>query len=423
LTTEDRVNKGKMRYQVSANNKNITGTINLPASKSISNRALIINALNYSPFPLRNLSDSDDTKVLAAALNSNTNKFDIGHAGTAMRFLTAFLAKIVGEWEITGSERMQQRPIGILADALIQLGARIEYTQNEGCPPLKILGSHLKGKTIELDGSISSQYISALLLIAPTIENGLTLKLTGAITSRSYILLTLELMAKFGIQYQWKENEISIREQHYFPMDFTVEADWSGASYWYQILALVETGEILLENLQLKSLQGDAQISSWFEQFGVFSTQKEDGILLSKKEIITPEKLTLDFIENPDMAQTMACLCVAKEIPFHFTGLKTLKIKETDRIDALQKELAKFGAVLTEPTNGELAWNGEIDVTIKIENPIIETYHDHRMALSFAPMALAGINLQINEPMVITKSYPNFWEDLRTVGFEVSETL
>ena len=217
-----------MRYQISAANKSITGSINLPASKSISNRALIINALNYSPYPLNNLSDSDDTKVLAAALTSNTNKFDIGHAGTAMRFLTAFLAKIVGEWEITGSERMQQRPISILVDALNSLGAQIKYTKAEGFPPLKILGSNLSGKTMELDGSISSQYISALLLIAPTITNGLTLKLKGEITSRSYIKLTLELMAKFGIQYQWEGNEIFVAEQHYFPMDFTVEADWSG---------------------------------------------------------------------------------------------------------------------------------------------------------------------------------------------------
>lgn len=410
-----------MKYQVSTSNKNITGNINLPASKSISNRVLIINALNYSPYPLHNLSDSDDTKVLAAALNSNTSKFDIGHAGTAMRFLTAFLAKIVGEWEITGSERMQQRPIEILVSALNQMGAKIEYLKNEGCPPLKIFGSHLKGRTIELDGSISSQYISALLLIAPTIENGLTLKLTGDITSRSYIQLTLGLMARFGIQHQWKGNEIIVQEQHYLPMDFTIEADWSGASYWYQILALVESGEILLENLQLKSLQGDANIESWFNQFGVFSTQKKNGVLLSKKENITPKKLTLDFIENPDIAQTIACLCVAKKIPFQFTGLKTLKIKETDRITALQNELAKFGAKLTEPTHGELTWNGEIDLISKEENPIIKTYHDHRMALAFAPMVLAGFNLQIEEPMVVTKSYPCFWEDLKKVGFEIKE--
>ena len=412
-----------MIYEISIKNRIIKATINLPSSKSISNRTLIINALCYSPYALQNLCDSDDTLVLSAALNSNNNKFDVGHAGTAMRFLTAFLAKIVGEWEVTGSERMQQRPISILVDALISLGAQIEYTKNVGFPPLKILGSNLTGKTIELDGSVSSQYISALLLIAPTIENGLTLKLKGEITSRSYISLTLKLMAKFGIQYRWEGNEITVPEQNYFPHEFTVEADWSGASYWYEILSMCESGEILLKNLQLESLQGDANIAGWFTQFGVYSIQKSDGVLLTKTENSVPEQLNHDFIENPDVAQTMACLCVAKKIPFHFTGLKTLKIKETDRISALQNELAKFGVELTEPAPGELAWNGKINSSAIIENPLIETYHDHRMALAFAPMALTGIKLQINDPMVVTKSYPGFWDDLKNAGFTVSEIV
>jgi 3-phosphoshikimate 1-carboxyvinyltransferase len=410
-----------MKYQVKANQNTINQQINLPASKSISNRVLIINALCYNPYPVKNLSDSDDTRVLQQALFSNQSKFDIGHAGTAMRFLTAFLSKIVGEWEVTGSERMKQRPIGILVNALIELGARIEYLDKEGFPPLKIFGSHLKGKTLELDGSISSQYISALLMIAPTIENGLVLKLKGDITSRSYIELTLKLMARFGIQHKWEGSTITVPEQNYFPGEFTVEADWSGASYWYQMLALAEKGEVLLKNLQLDSLQGDAHISDWFEQFGIFSEQKKEGVLLSKKVQIQPEKLALDFIENPDVAQTFACLCVAKKVPFHFSGLKTLKIKETDRISALQNELAKFGATLTEPAEGELAWDGNIDASKVEKIPLIETYHDHRMALAFAPMALAGYTLEIDDPMVVTKSYPPFWEDLKKVGFEVNE--
>lgn len=408
-----------MKYQLSAKKDIIKANINLPASKSISNRALIINALSYNPYPIQNLSDSDDTVVLAKALFSNQSKFDIGHAGTAMRFLTAFLAKIVGEWEITGSERMQQRPITILVDALIKLGAKIEYLKSDGCPPLKIFGSHLSGQTLELDGSISSQYISALLLIAPTIKNGLTLKLNGNITSQSYIKLTLELMAQFGIQYSWENNEITVPEQKYFPMDFTCEADWTGASYWYQILSLANSGEVLLENLKLNSLQGDANISVWFEQFGVFSSQQEKGVLISKKDNIQPKKLALDFIENPDIAQTMACLCVAKNIPFHFTGLKTLKIKETDRIAALQNELKKLGAQLIEPENGELEWNGIL--AEKEENPLIETYHDHRMALAFSPLVLSGISMQVNNPLVVTKSYPGFWNDLRKIGFDIFE--
>ena len=410
-----------MIYKVSANSKTIHADISLPSSKSISNRALIINALSYSPYPLRNLSDSDDTKILQAALYSNHSKFDIGHAGTAMRFLTAFLAKIVGSWEVTGSERMQQRPISILVDALRELGAKIEYIKNEGFPPLRITGSHLSGKTIELDGSISSQYISALLLIAPTLENGLTLKLAGEITSRSYIELTLGLMARFGVQYHWEENTITVPEQNYFPLDFTVESDWSGASYWYEILAMCDSGEVFLENLELDSLQGDAGIADWFNPFGIVSRQQDGGVLLSKTENHVPEKLTRDFIENPDVAQTMACLCVTKNIPFHFSGLKTLKIKETNRIAALQNELAKFGAEITEPSEGELAWDGKINPENCTEKPLIETYHDHRMALAFAPMALAGKPVFIDDPMVITKSYPDFWNDLKKVGFTVSE--
>lgn len=411
-----------MKYQISVSKTKIEGRINLPASKSISNRVLIINALSYSPYPVRNLSDSDDTKVLLNALFSNQNKFDIGHAGTAMRFLTAFISKIVGEWEITGSERMKQRPIKILVDALNELGAKIEYTENEGFPPLKIFGSHLKGKTLKLDGSVSSQYISALLMIAPTIENGLNLNLTGEITSRSYIELTLKLMEKFGVRHKWKENTIYVPEQKYFPMDFTVEADWSGASYWYEIMALAENGEIFLENLLLESLQGDANIAEWFSQIGVESVQHEDGVLLKKGDSEPLQKLILDFIENPDIAQTMACLCVAKRIPFYFTGLKTLKIKETNRIAALQNELAKFGAKLIEPKNGELEWDGQIDLQINKETPVVKTYHDHRMALAFAPMAMAGMQFEIEDPMVVTKSYPGFWEDLESVGFEVGES-
>ena len=410
-----------MKFEVSVKNKIIKATVNLPSSKSISNRALIINALCYNPYPLHNLSDSDDTVVLSEAFNSNKNIFDIGHAGTAMRFLTAFLAKIVGEWEITGSERMQQRPISILVDALKSLGAQIEYTKNEGFPPLKILGSHLTGKIIKLDGSVSSQYISALLLIAPTIENGLTIKLTGNVTSQSYIELTLKLMARFGIQYRWEENVITVPEQNYFPREFTVEADWSGASYWYEILSLCDSGEILLKNLELESLQGDANIADWFKQFGVQSIQKDNGVLLIKKENISPKKLVQNFIENPDVAQTMACLCVAKKIPFHFLGLKTLKIKETDRISALQNELAKFGSELIEPAAGELSWNGLLGLNTHVENPVIETYHDHRMALAFAPMVLAGYQIQINDPLVVTKSYPGFWDDLKIAGFSVTE--
>lgn len=411
-----------MHYLISKKEKTIRGKIKLPSSKSISNRVLIINALSYNPFPASNLSDSDDTKVLFKALFSNKSTFDIGHAGTAMRFLTAFLSKIVGEWTVTGSARMKQRPIGILVDALNQLGAKIEYMENNGFPPLKIYGSHLKGKTIELDGSISSQYISALLMIAPTIENGLILKLKGEITSRSYIELTLKLMQQFGIQYKWTGNQITVPEQKYLPLEYTVEADWSGASYWYQMAALSNTCDLFLENLKLDSLQGDSKIAEWFEKFGVVSKQSENGVRIVNGKQNLPGKLTLDFIENPDMAQTFACLCVALKIPFHFKGLKTLKIKETDRIAALQNELAKIGAILEEPENGALIWNGKINPLKSNKIPEILTYHDHRMALAFAPMALAGYTFYIENPEVVSKSYPNFWDDLKTVGFNIEKS-
>ncbi|NOY96929.1 MAG: 3-phosphoshikimate 1-carboxyvinyltransferase [Chlorobi bacterium] len=411
-----------MKYQISAPINKIESSIKLPSSKSISNRVLIINSLSNSLSPARNLSDSDDTKIMKQVLNSNSSKFDIGHAGTAMRFLTAFLSKIVGQWEITGSQRMKQRPIGILVDTLRKLGAKIEYIENEGYPPLRIWGSHLKGGVIELDGSISSQYITALLLIAPTLEGGLTLKLKNRITSRSYIELTLKLMEEFGIRYSWEGNEIRVEEQDYLPVDFSVEADWSGASYWYQIAALCDEAKIQLENLGLPSIQGDAAIAKWFEAFGVISKKSGNGLLLIKKGGQQPQQLSLNFTDNPDMAQTMAVLNVAKKVPFHFSGLETLKIKETNRIAALQNELAKFGATLTEPSHGELAWDGTVNESGIQKKPVIDTYNDHRMAMAFAPMALAGHSLQIADPLVVTKSYPKYWDDLQQVGFTVNET-
>ncbi len=409
-----------MQYRIKKTDRSLKGEITLPSSKSISNRILIINSLSYSPYEIGNLSDSDDTRVLQSLLNSGTNHFDIGHAGTAMRFLTAFLSKIVGEWTLTGSERMRQRPIGILVDALRKLGASIEYTENEGFPPLRIHGSSLKGGVIELDGSISSQYISALLMIAPTVRGGMTLKLINQITSKPYIELTLQLMKKFGIHYDWIGNEIRIGEQNYTPVKFTVEADWSGASYWYAMAALSDECDLLLRGLHLQSLQGDAAQAEWFNRyFGVHSKQEGNDVRLSKLNTPGPECIEIDFIENPDIAQTFAVLAVCSKIPFHFKGLATLKIKETDRIQALQTELSKFGATLTEPKNGELAWDGKVKQSMIIQPPIIGTYHDHRMALAFAPAVMVNPEIIIDDPQVITKSYPAFWEDLKKVGFRI----
>lgn len=409
-----------MQYKITKADKILEGEIILPSSKSISNRILILNSLSYSPYDIDNLSDSDDTKVMEAVLNSGTNHFDIGHAGTAMRFLTAFLSKIVGEWTITGSERMQQRPVGILVDALRKLGASIEYTGNEGFPPLRITGTALKGGVIELDGSVSSQYISALLMIAPTVQGGMTLKLLNQVTSRPYIELTLKLMKKFGIRHTWIRNEIRIDEQPYHPVKFTVEADWSGASYWYAMAALSDECNLLLKGLRLQSLQGDASQAEWFSKyFGVRSKQEGKDVRLTKTNTPDQERVELDFIENPDIAQTFAVLAVCKKIPFHFKGLLTLKIKETDRIGALQTELARFGAVLTEPKNGELAWDGTFDHRLVNHPPVVQTYHDHRMALAFAPAALAYPEIIIDDPQVISKSYPGYWDDLKKVGFRI----
>jgi len=412
-----------MQYTITKTDKILEGEITLPSSKSISNRVLIINSLSYSPYSIENLSDSDDTRVLEEVLNGNTTHFDIGHAGTAMRFLTAFLSKIAGEWTVTGSERMQQRPIGILVDALRQLGASIEYTGEEGFPPLRILGSALTGTVIELDGSISSQYISALLMIAPTIRGGMTLKLLNQITSKPYIELTLQLMNQFGVTYTWIGNEIKIEEQRYEPVNFSVEADWSGASYWYAMAALSDQCNLLLNGLRLESLQGDSSQSEWFrEYFGVLSVQEGNNVRLTKITIPEPKNIAINFIENPDIAQTFAVLAVCKKIPFHFKGLLTLKIKETNRILALQQEISKFGATLDEPSNGDLAWNGTIDQNLVEYPPVIKTYHDHRMALAFAPAAMVYPQICIEDPEVITKSYPGYWEDLKKIGFGIVES-
>lgn len=398
----------------------LSGNISLPTSKSISNRVLIINALSYSPYLVRNLSDCDDSVVMDRVLHSNDNRFDIGHAGTAMRFLAAYLSKIAGEWHITGSERMKQRPISVLVDALRSMGALIEYTGQEGYPPLKITGTALRGGTLELDGSISSQYISALLMVAPTLQGGLTLTLQNQVTSASYIDMTLRLMKKFGITSDWTGNTIRIGEQSYTPVPYSVEADWSAASYWYAMAALAGNSNLFLEGLQLDSLQGDSAQASWFEQyFGVHSRQEGDGVRLTKSGQADTGEIHLDFIENPDLAQTFVVLCLCRKQPFRFAGLKTLKIKETNRIAALMNECAKFGALLQEPAEGELSWDGAFSLPVMEKDPLVETYHDHRMAMAFSLLAFGRDQVRIGDAMVVTKSYPHFYQDLEKAGFRV----
>ena len=408
-----------MKYLIKAPEERLRASVQLPASKSISNRALILNALSYSPYDIQNLSDCDDTEVMVKELNSDSRDFDIKAAGTAMRFLTAFLSKIVGEWTITGTERMKNRPIKLLVDALNSLGARIEYIEKEGYPPLRIFGSALQGGEISLAGGVSSQYISALLMIAPLMEKGLTLHLEGNIISRPYINLTLQLMEQFGVKAIWNGQTIKILPQEYKPIRFTVESDWSAASYWYSIMALSKNAEIELLGLFKNSLQGDAAGAKLFAQLGVGTTFTDRGVVL-KYNGNAVKKLIYNFVNEPDLAQTFVVTCVLLNIPFRFTGLQSLKIKETDRIEALKTELRKLGYLLTDSNDSILEWNGE-----RCEpeaDPIIATYEDHRMAMAFAPAALVlPKGLKVADPEVVTKSYPAYWEDLRKAGFALIE--
>ncbi|MFA8435642.1 MAG: 3-phosphoshikimate 1-carboxyvinyltransferase [Marinifilaceae bacterium] len=407
-----------MKYLLSKSNPKLEGEITIPASKSISNRVLIINALSYSGAPVQNLSDCEDTRRMQSVMYSNTNVFDVGDAGTTMRFLTAYLAKVVGEWTLTGSERMKERPIGVLVDALNELGAQITYQEKEGYPPLKIFGSNLTGSVVTLDGGTSSQYISALLLIAPTLEKGLNIKLKGKIVSRPYIQMTLKMMEEFGVKSVFKGNEIRVEHQNYSVTPYTVEGDWSGVSYWYAMMALAEGGKLKLNGLRKNSIQGDAGLIPLFEKLGVKTVFSKRGMHIEKcDESVT--KFVQNFSDMPDLAQTFAVCCAIKGIPFRFTGLETLKIKETDRIQALINELGKLGYVLTEPEDGALAWDGTRKEAE--ENAVISTYRDHRMAMAFAPVAILLPGIAIDQPDVVGKSYPNFWEQLRQVDFQIEE--
>jgi 3-phosphoshikimate 1-carboxyvinyltransferase len=391
---------------------NITARIDLPGSKSISNRALILNALSYSPYDILNLSECDDTRVTLDALESDNTTFDIGAAGTAMRFLTAFLSKTVGEWVITGSERMKNRPVKLLVDALNTLGARIEYIEKEGYPPLRIFGSALTGGEIHLNGSVSSQYISALMMIAPLMQKGLKIYLDGKIISKPYIEMTIQMMQEFGVGFELTENTIVIEPQDYIPIEYTVESDWTAASYWYEMLSLVGKGNIFLNGLYQESYQGDCIVADIFEQLGIHTAYLSEGVLLTSIKCIS-QGMEYDFTNQPDLAQTLAVTCCLKGIPFIFSGLQSLKIKETDRIAALKNELRKLGFVLTESGEGMLAWDGEL--CNPAEKIVIKTYDDHRMAMAFTPAAVF-YPISIENPEVVSKSYPGFWKDIEKIG-------
>lgn len=392
--------------------------IQLPSSKSICNRALIINALAQKHALLKNLSDCDDTRVLIRALQDMPDTIDIGAAGTAMRFLTAYLSVNQGTHILTGTTRMQQRPIGILVDALREAGACVEYAGKEGYPPLRITGSLLTHNELTLPGNVSSQYISALLMIGPSLPNGLTLTLTGTVISRPYIDLTLGLMQAFGAHARWQdENQLSVEARPYqAPASYYIESDWSAASYWYEICALMPEAEIELPGLFRKSLQGDAQVARLFYSLGVETRYENDKVVLTQSGTKT-SRMEYDFINQPDLAQTFAVTCALLDIPFRFSGLQSLKIKETDRMAALINEMKKLGYALRETDGSVLTWNGER--CIPDSHPRIDTYEDHRMAMAFAPACIPLTHLSINNPQVVSKSYPHYWDDLRRAGFKI----
>jgi len=402
--------KDKLDKKLNYIAKRVEGEVAISGSKSESNRLLILKNL-YPDLQLKNLSDSDDTKHLQEALVSDADVIDIGHAGTAMRFLTAYYAVNEGkEVILTGSERMQNRPVKILVDALRILGANIEYVKKEGYPPLKIKGKKLTKSKVSIQGNISSQYISALLLIASSLENGLEIELLGEITSVPYIKMTLALLDQLGISQSWKGNIIKINlAKKIDEKVITVESDWSSASYFYSLVAISENGKVILSSYKKDSLQGDSSLIDIYKHFGVKTEFVGDSVHLSK-QIIDVKPLILDLRNSPDLAQTIVVTCFALGIACDITGLHTLKIKETDRLVAMQVELEKLGASV-EITDKSL----HLKTSDKInKNIAIDTYQDHRMAMAFAPLALKA-PIIINEAEVVSKSFTSFWEDLDKV--------
>lgn len=402
----------------------------LPASKSISNRALIINALAGNGNEPENLSDCDDTNVMVAALRDMPYEINIKAAGTAMRFTTAYLSVTEGEHVITGTERMRHRPIGVLVNALRRLGADIEYVGEQGFPPLRVRGHRLEGGELEIAGNVSSQYISALLMIGPVMRHGLTLRLMGDIISRPYIDLTICMMKEFGAEVFWADAAtIKVMPKAYEARPYFIENDWSASSYWYEIATLMKKQgndcEISLNGLMDGSRQGDSAVKYMFSVLGTKT-------IFQTREKLNPTKVTLhlqqtdmprfdfDFINQPDLAQTLVVTTALMGIPFRFSGLQTLRIKETDRIAALKTEMKKLGYIIDDSEEGVLSWNGDMCTTH--ENPIIDTYEDHRMAMAFAPAAIMIPGLRINNPEVVSKSYPEFWDELRAAGFNITET-
>ena len=375
-----------------------------------------------------NLSDCDDTKVIIRALSHRPEVIDIKAAGTAMRFMTAYLSVTEGEHTITGTERMKHRPIGVLVDALRYLGAEIEYAGEKGFPPLRIRGRQLEGGRLEIPGNVSSQYISALLMIAPVLSKGLEMKLTGGIVSRPYIDLTLHLMHQFGVSAEWTDiDSITVKPQPYRQRPYTIENDWTAASYWYEVLALTDElgAKVVLPGMMDGSRQGESAVRYIFSLLGIktaFADREADRLTdatLTRHSCML-NRMDYDFTNQPDLAQTLIATCPVLGIPFHFTGLGSLRIKETDRIEAMKTEMEKLGYILHADSGTELSWEG--DRCEPAAQPVIDTYEDHRMAMSFAPLAIRLGRIGINHPEVVSKSYPHYWNDLRKAGFHIVQT-
>lgn len=421
-----------MRYKITAPYQ-INTSIHLPASKSISNRALVISAMAHDAsgetliLP-SNLSNCDDTEVIVNALKDMPEIIDIKAAGTAMRFMTAYLSLKAGETHtLTGTERMQHRPIKILVDGLRKLGANIEYVKEEGYPPLRIRGERLKGGKLEIPGNVSSQYISALLMVGPMMSDGLRLTLVGDIVSRPYIDLTLCTMRDYGASVEWTSiDTIEVKPVPYKSRPYIIENDWSAASYWYQMMALFSNDNchVQLNGLMDGSRQGDSQVKYMFSMLGVktvFDTKEQlvPTIVNLSSHDRTIHRMDFDFTHQPDLAQTLIATCLACGLHFHFRGLASLKIKETDRIMAMKREMKRLGYIIHDYNDCELRWDGER--CHPEDDAIIRTYDDHRMAMSIAPMSIVHGPLIIDSPEVVSKSYPHYWHDLASAGFDISQ--
>ncbi|TDK41936.1 3-phosphoshikimate 1-carboxyvinyltransferase [Algoriphagus formosus] len=391
--------------------------IPLPSSKSESNRVLIIDALTEGQNQIHNLAEARDTQTMIRLLQTNPPIFDVLDAGTTMRFLTAFAAATNQNKVMTGTPRMCQRPIGILVEALRSIGAEIHYMNEEGFPPLAIHGMKEQSQNrVKIRGDVSSQYISAMLMIAPTLPLGLEIELEGKVGSRTYIEMTLQLMEKFGVSHSWEDNLISVKPQKYQSGTFSVESDWSGASYWFSLLACADEGTFFLKGLKEDSLQGDSEIVRIMENFGIKSTFKEGGLLIEKQKVKGISHI--DFTHCPDLAQTVAVTCAIIGQKVKFTGLESLRIKETDRIFALQEELAKFNAELKEVEPDIFEVIPSVTMPSEVQ---IDTYDDHRMAMAFMPL-LTKTKVKMEDPSVVNKSYPSFWDHCESLGIQMQKS-